>query len=289
MISALATLDTSRQHLAPFVKWAGGKSSLTHHLLRLFPPEMTNYFEPFLGGGALFFALCSRTNRFRAALSDTNEDLINTYKIVRDRPDELVKQLSRFQHEYDHSDNKSEYYYEKRSWRPSDPVSLAARLILLNKTCYNGLYRVNAKGEFNVPFGRYNNPRFFDTENLRAISSALRETHARLEAMKYAEAIKDCSKGDVVYFDPPYQPTSKTSSFTSYTPGGFGEMDQVRLAQTFKQLSKRGCHVILSNSNTLVVRKLYHGYRQQIVEVNRSINSMGSKRRGFTELIVSNG
>ncbi len=271
---------------SPFLKWAGGKGSLLHHLLPLVPERLSDYFEPFLGGGALFFAICSRTADFHAHLSDINSELINSYKVIKDRPDELIQLLSRLQHEYYHSKSMSEYFYEKRKWRPSDPIESAARLIFLNKTCYNGLYRVNSHGEFNVPFGRYEKPKILDAENIQAVSRALRDTRADLLTTNYKSLLPNCGKNDLVYLDPPYQPQSKTSSFTDYAPGGFSEKDQLELAEGFKGLVDRGCTVILSNSKNSLTSRLYEEFEMRSVTVNRPINSVGEGRTGYQELIV---
>ena len=271
---------------SPFLKWAGGKTSLVPELLGYAPSRISNYYEPFLGGGAFFLALFATVKNFKAILSDANAELIDAYKIIRDRPDELIQVLSRLQAEYHESMSKSGYYYQKRSWRPSNPVESVARLIFLNKTCYNGLYRVNSRGEFNVPFGRYKNPKILDKENLQAVSRALRETNTQLESSDYKSALSNCGKDDFVYLDPPYQPKSKTSSFTDYTPGGFSEMDQVELADEFKKLVGRGCTVLLSNSETPLTLRLYARYKTVSVTVNRPINSVGSGRTGYKELIV---
>lgn len=273
----------------PFVKWAGGKSSLVRELLRHVPSNFSNYYEPFLGGGAFFFALFSTRRNFSAVLSDVNAELIEAYKVVRDTPGELIQVLSLLQDEYSRSANKSAYYYEKRDFRPSSPVESAARLIFLNRTCYNGLYRVNSRGEFNVPIGRYKNPRILDEENLRAVSRALQETKAQLGCSDYASTIAKCGRDDLVYLDPPYQPKSKTSSFTDYTPGGFSEKNQEQLAKEFKKLVDRGCSVVLSNSETLLTSRLYSKYQLRSVSVNRPINSIGSGRTGYKELIVVGG
>ena len=222
-------------------------------------------------------------------MSDVNAELIDAFKMVRDTPDELIPILSELQDEYYRSANKSDYYYERRSSRPSSPVESAARLIFLNKTCFNGLYRVNSRGEFNVPFGRYKNPKILDERNLLAVSRALRETKARLRCSDYASAISKCSKDDLVYLDPPYQPRSKTSSFTDYTPSGFSEKDQEKLAEEFKKLVDRGCSVLLSNSETPLTSRLYSKYHLRSVTVNRPINSVGSGRTGYKELIVVGG
>lgn len=222
-------------------------------------------------------------------MSDVNAELIDAYKIVRDTPDDLIPVLSELQDSYYRSASKIRYYYEKRSWRPSGPVESAARLIFLNRTCYNGLYRVNSRGEFNVPFGRYKNPKILDEENLRAVSRALRETKALLRCSDYTSAISKCGKDELVYLDPPYQPRSKTSSFTDYAPGGFSEKDQKELAEEFKKLVDRGCTVILSNSETPLTSRLYSKYQMRSVSVNRPINSVGSGRTGYKELIVVGG
>jgi DNA adenine methylase len=286
-----ARTDSSSIHPScpsPFVKWAGGKTGIAEDLLHFVPTGFSRYYEPFLGAGALFFALYRHNRRFTAFLSDTNKDLINTYRVVRDHTEKFITGLSKTQREYDGARSQSEYYYQQRNLRPSTNNESASRFVFLNKTCYNGLYRVNSKNEFNVPFGRYKNPRLFNSDNLRAVSNALRQTRASLETTHYEKAVEKCVEGDLIYFDPPYQPVSKTSSFTSYTPNGFSKTDQVHLATIFRELSDRGCNVILSNSNTPLVRKLYQGFNQELVEVKRSINSIGSKRKGFTELIVSN-
>lgn len=274
---------------SPFIKWAGGKTSIADELLNFVPKEFSRYYEPFLGAGALFFALFRSSRSFTAFLSDTNRELINAYRTARDHTEKLITALSKIQQEYDTTPNREDFYYEWRKSKASTDVDSASRFIFLNKTCYNGLYRVNSKGEFNVPFGRYKNPKLFDSDNLRAVNTALRQTHASLETAGYETAVETCAEGDLVYFDPPYQPVNKTSSFTSYTPNGFSKTDQAHLATIFKELSDRGCSVILSNSNTPLVRKLYRGFNQELVQVNRSINSVGWKRKGFTELIVSNG
>src|SRR6266700_6651574 len=168
------SVDSGRQHLSPFVKWAGGKTSLLPHLIPHVPQHLTDYYEPFLGGGALFFGICARTTSFRTHWSDTNEELIAAYRVIKESPEELIRVLSRLQGEYESAVDKGAYFYQKRDWRPLDCIESAARLIFLNKTCYNGLYRVNSKGEFNVPFGRYKNPR---------ISHVLKNTKAELRSI----------------------------------------------------------------------------------------------------------
>ncbi len=278
--------DTGKQHLSPFVKWAGGKTSLLSHLLPHVPLNLSDYYEPFLGGGALFFRICERTKRFNGHLSDTNEELINAYRVIKESPEELIRLLSRFQMEYESAFDKSAYFYSHRSARPAGHVESAARLIFLNKTCYNGLYRVNSKGEFNVPFGRYKNPRVINSDNIRAVSQVLENTEAQLRTIDYQDAIASCRKADFVYLDPPYQPPSETSNFTDYTPGGFSEKDQKELAEEFGKLVDRGCTVLLSNSDTAWTRHLYRDYETKKVTANRPINSVGTGRKGYRELII---
>ena len=280
------SVDIVRQDPSPFLKWAGGKRSLLQHLLPHVPLRLTNYYEPFLGGGAIFLGICARNTDFIAHLSDINNELINSYKVVKEAPEELIRVLSKFQTEYQTSGNKSEYYYRKRDWRPTDLVESAARLIFLNKTCYNGLYRVNSRGEFNVPFGRYKRPRILNAENIRAVSVALRGTETELRAVDYKSALSACANSDFVYLDPPYQPKSKTSSFTDYAPGGFSEKDQEELAGEFARLVDRGCTVLLSNSDTSLTRRLYEEYDTRRVLVNRPISCVGTGRTGYRELVV---
>jgi DNA adenine methylase len=279
-------VDTSRQHLSPFVKWAGGKTSLLPHLLPHVPLHLTNYHEPFLGGGALFLRICARTTTFSAHLSDANRELIATYRVIKESPEELIQLLSIFQKEYDSALDKSTYFYKKREWRPGGRIESAARIIFLNKTCYNGLYRVNSKGEFNVPFGRYKNPRILNSDNIRAVSHVLEETKAELRTMDYKNALASCGRADFVYLDPPYQPPSKTSAFTDYTPCGFSEENQEELAEEFGKLVSRGCKVLLSNSETPLTRHLYRDFETRKVTVNRPINSVGTGRKGYRELVV---
>jgi DNA adenine methylase len=276
----------SLKNLSPFIKWAGGKTSLLAHLLPNVPSNVSNYYEPFLGGAALFFAISGRRTRFNAHLSDTNAELITTYRVIKEFPDHLIEVLSIFQKEYDRAADKMRYFYAKREWEPETPVELAARLIFLNKTCYNGLYRVNSKGEFNVPFGRYKHPRILNSENIRTISQILKNTNAELRSTDYKDAVASCGNADFVYLDPPYSPPSKTSKFTSYTRDGFSEKDQEELAKAFGELVDRGCTVVLSNSDTALTRRLYSDFEITKVTVNRPINSVGTRRMGYRELIV---
>lgn len=271
-----------RQRLAasPFVKWAGGKGQLLSQLDPFFPPDGTyhRYFEPFLGGGAVFFHLQPQ----RAVLSDLNEELINAYEVIRDHLDELLASLSRHQ-------PTEEHYYFVRNLQPSEltKVRRASRFIYLNKWCYNGLYRVNSKGQFNVPRGRYKTPpRVFDPANLKSVSQLLQHAHIGVES--YDSALSKAGPGDFVYLDPPYQPLSATANFTRYTKDSFEESDQVQLAQALHDLDRRGARFLLNNHDTLLLRRLYQGFNLSVATANRMINSRADRRGGVAELIVTN-
>src|SRR3989475_4169903 len=265
---------------SPFLKWAGGKAQLLKQFSPFFPKEFGTYFEPFLGGGAVFFHLGPE----RAILSDTNPELINVFQVVRDDLELLADALERH---YPHR-NSQPYFYRVRKQVPSElsAVQRAARTIFLNKTCYNGLWRVNAKGEFNVPFGKYKNPTLYKTENLMVAGSVLRGKI--LTVGDYRDICEYARKDDFVYLDPPYQPLSATSSFTGYTMEAFGESEQKELASVFRQLDQRDCKVMLSNSATDSVKNLYQGYRIGRVKAKRAINSQASGRGAIDELLIMN-
>lgn len=273
----------------PFVKWAGGKGQLLPELTKRLPRSFRRYHEPFAGGGALFFHLYS-TGRLRhgAVLSDYNPELILCYKVVRDDVEALIAALQEHaKHRHD-----SEYFLQIRKWdrqpgfEQRDPVERAARTLFLNRTCYNGLYRLNNKGQFNAPFGYYKNPQIVDPDNLRAASAALRDVELHVGDFEAAAALAE--PYDLVYFDPPYVPVSPTSSFTHYTGQTFGHDDQRRLAQLFDTLKERGVYVMLSNSHTPLSRDLYaaHAVSTSIVYASRKINCDGRKRGNVEELIV---
>lgn len=266
----------------PFLKWAGGKTQLLPELLARIPSTFNRYHEPFVGSGALFFALRARGLAAKACLSDVNGPLVETYKAIRDDVEGVIAALSVHR-------NDEAYFYRIRGL---DPATLplperAARVLYLNRTCFNGLYRENRNGRFNVPFGRYSRPRICDAENLRAASAALKGVCV---SQREYPSIRDVAKpGDLVYFDPPYHPVSATSSFTSYDRHGFGEEDQRRLRDVFAELAARGVHVILSNSDTPLVRELYDGFRIDRVWASRAINSKGNRRGKVAEVIVLAG
>ncbi len=267
-----------------FLKWAGGKLQLIEQLENLFPHKFRNYYEPFIGSGAVFFYVKSKLKPNKVILSDTNEELINCFVIVRDKPSELVESL--LNHRKKHS---KEYYYAVRSIESNrlDSVDRAARLIYLNKTCFNGLYRVNSKGQFNVPFGDYESPSIFDKNTLFQASQLLRGVH--LQVMSFEKILDFAGKDDFVYFDPPYIPLSKTSSFTRYSKSDFSMKEQKQLSEVFEALHSRGCFVMLSNSDHALTRELYRDYKKNtvVVRAKRMINSVGSKRGAIDELIVT--
>jgi len=269
--------------LRPFVKWAGGKSQLLQQYTSLYPKadSIGRYVEPFLGGGAVFFHITKLLRPSHDLLWDTNAELIDTFLAVRDEVDPLIELLR--QHRQRHSES---YYYEVRTQSPQTRVERAARLIYLNKAGFNGLYRVNSRGIFNVPFGHLANPKILDEPMLHAASEALEK--AELAARDFRDLATVARKGDFVYFDPPYQPLSKTAKFTSYTSGSFGEKDQRDLANLYAELDRRGCLLMLSNSDTPLVRELYADFRIHVVSARRMINSDGGKRGPIPEAVVLN-
>jgi DNA adenine methylase len=261
----------------PFLKWAGGKGQLLEQYDPLFPKRFRRYHEPFVGGGAVFFHL----RPARAALSDDNVELIDCFQAVRGDVRGVIDALSKHVYERDH-------FHAVRALDPATlpPAERAARTIYLNRTCFNGLYRVNARGKFNVPFGRYTNPRLVDAPNLRACARALRRV--RLDCSSFTGVLARVRRGDFVYLDPPYNPTSKTASFTGYSAGGFGPDKQRELARVYAELDRRGILVMLSNSDTPLVRELYGGLRIVEVRAVRAINSKGTRRGAVTELVILN-
>lgn len=268
----------------PFLKWAGGKGQILGELTATVSDlsSFGAYHEPFVGGGALYFELF-RTGRLpgRACLSDVNRNLTDCYETVKGDVEQLIRLLKTHaqQHSFSH-------FYQVRAAVPESKIERAARVIYLNKTCFNGLYRENSKGQFNVPLGNYKNPTVCDEPNLRACSAALTNTEIRAEP--FEEVLNRAGAGDLVYFDPPYVPVSATSSFTGYAKDGFGPRDQERLASVFAELDRRQVHVVLSNSKAPVVEDLYKKYRIRVVFAKRAVNSRGDKRGDVEEVIVTN-
>ena len=270
----------------PFLKWAGGKSRLLPCILPRFPERMRTYYEPFLGGGAVFFAF-ARERRFKdAVLGNLNPALVEIYTVVRDDVGALIEGLR----ELAEGASDSDFYYTVRGWAAEalDSVGRAARFLFLNRTCFNGLYRVNRKGQFNVPFGRYENPRVLDVPRLKAASRALQGVS--IVAADFAQAgIENARPGDGVYLDPPYVPLSRTSSFTAYTGHPFTERDHRRLSEVYRQLLGRGVTVLLSNSDCALTEELYRGLDVERIQARRAINSVGSRRGPISELLVVGG
>lgn len=259
----------------PFLKWVGGKRQLLPQLQGLLPRSFKRYVEPFVGGGAMFFHLKPE----QTLLADANRELVDCYTAIRDCVDDVVEELQ--EHRYD-----KDHYYEVRArdpWEMRLPER-AGRTIFLNRSGFNGLYRVNRAGRFNVPFGRYTNPLICDEVNLRGCSELL--STVQIEHSDFEQVASQAEEGDFVYFDPPYVPASPTASFTSYTPGGFGLQEQERLAELFSELASRGVQVMLSNSDTPLVRELYSGHRIESVSARRNINSKASKRGKVGEVVV---
>ena len=275
----------------PFVKWVGGKRQLLEQfkMMNLYPPEKFDpktgrYFEPFVGGGAVFFDLLPK----KAFLSDLNNELVTTYNVIKNDVESLIKSLKRHK-------NTKEYFLNIRSKdiNKLSEIEIASRFIYLNRTCFNGLYRVNSHGGFNVPFAGNKNPLICDEINLRKISKALK--YIEIKRQDYKEVLKKAKKGDFLYFDPPYYPINKTSSFTSYTKEAFLEKEQIELRDTFAELTKKGCFVMLSNSDTSFINKIYSEIKikGKLIRVNkvyagRMINSDASKRGKITEVLITN-
>jgi DNA adenine methylase len=273
------TIAAARGAPRPFLKWAGGKTQLLPELLKRVPPTFRTYHEPFVGGGALFFNLRPP----QARLSDLNEQLIECYQVVQSDVEALLRQLGTWQK---HTDKDSFYRIRALDAARLSPVKCAARMIYLNKTCFNGLHRVNRRGLFNVPYGRYKSPVVCDASNLRTVSAVLQRVV--LTAAPFESVLEHAKPGDFIYFDPPYQPLSATSSFTSYAQEAFAEEEQRRLGEVFKALDKRGCRTLLSNSDTPLIRGIYAGYEAVTVFARRAINSKGDRRGRITELMVRN-
>ena len=274
-------LEKLKEETYPIVKWVGGKRQLMFELLKNMPENYNRYFEPFIGGGALFFEL----QPDNAYISDMNEELINLYKVVRDNVDELITDLQKH-------DISKEYFMEIRNIDRTEEygnwsdIQKASRFIYLNRTCFNGMYRVNSKGEFNVPFGHYKNPRILDENNLINCSNLLQRTE--IKHADFSEILKRVKKGDFVYFDPPYVPLSETSSFTSYTKDGFDMDMQFKLRDVCDELDTMGVKFLLSNSDTKLVNELYENYNIKKVFASRQINANADGRGKITEVLVRN-
>lgn len=270
----------------PFVKWAGGKRQIMSELKKYMPDRFDTYYEPFVGGGAVFFEIAPK----KAVLNDYNKELMNVFNCIKDEEkfEKMCNELNH--HEAYHSE---EYYYEvrdedrnKNKFNKLADYKRAARTIYLNKACFNGLYRVNSKNEFNVPFGKKLKVNTYEGQNLGIVHCILNFNDIELLSTDFEEAVKKAKKGDFVYLDPPYD--SDTTTFNSYTEDGFGKEEQKRLADLFKELDKRGCYVMLSNHNTKLIRELYKDYNIHVIKAQRNINANGKKRGKVEEVIITN-
>jgi DNA adenine methylase len=272
----------------PFLKWAGGKTQLLPQFSPFIPRRFNNYFEPFTGSAAVYWYLYNlrsqgQLNFDKVTLMDINDELMTSYRVIRDQVDDLIVALRK--HKFNHN---NEYFYKVRALVTANltEIDVAARFIYLNKTCFNGLYRVNSKGQFNVPVGKYLNPTIVNEQELIAASYALKSVD--ITTSSYEKIVDQAKKGDFVYFDPPYAPISPTSSFTSYTKFSFGETEQVKLSRVFRQLNENGCFLMLSNSWIDLTLSLYKGFKCVELKASRFINSNPDKRGKVSELLVMN-
>jgi len=270
------------KEIPTFVKWAGGKKQLLKQFNKFFPEKIERFYDIFVGGGAVAFYVIQKYKPQEVFISDNNKELIDTYEVIRDDLEELIKILK--EHKKKHN---KEYFYKVREQKPESlsKVERTGRFIYLNKSCFNGLYRVNSKGEFNVPIGSSKNPAILPEEDLRLISKLLK--NVTIKHMSFEEILQYAKKGDFIYLDPPYYPLKK-QSFTTYTTGKFLEEKQKKLAEVFRELNKRGCKLMLSNSDTDFIKNLYKGYYIHIVKASRMINCIGEKRGKINELVVLN-
>lgn len=268
----------------PVVKWVGGKRQILETIEPLLPREISTYCEPFLGGGALLFHLQPDT----AIINDSNKELMLVYRVIQENVEGLIEELNRFE-------NTAEFFCQVRAWDQDaefyaalPDVKKAARMLYLNKTCFNGLYRVNSRGRFNVAYGRYKRPKIVDIPALKAVSDYLKGTSVSMTSLDFAEVLKRVPEDAFVYLDPPYDPVSETANFTGYTRSGFTRTDQARLKECCDELTKRHVKFMLSNSATPYIKGLYSGYDLTIVRARRAINSVGSRRGAVEEVIVRN-
>ncbi|MGX9340693.1 DNA adenine methylase [Mycoplasma sp. 4044] len=271
--------------LQPIIKWVGGKRQLLPEISRLVPKKFNNYIEPFIGGAAVLLELMPK----QALINDLNESLIKTYKCVKDKPEELIELLK------EHKKlNSKEYFYLVRSqdrdpnYKEWNDLLKASRLIYLNKTCFNGLFRVNQAGFFNTPYGAYKNPNIVNEEAIRNLSNYFNKNKIIFMSGDYKEVLKKAKKDDFVYLDPPYMPVSSSASFTGYTENGFSKEQQVELKKECDKLNKKGVKFLLSNSEHEFIKELYKDYKITIVTAKRTINSDAAKRGNVNEVLVRN-
>lgn len=271
-------------NVKPFLKWAGGKRQLLQEILPKFPDTYDCYFEPFIGAGAVLFGVMPK----KAVINDYNKDLITTYQVIKDEPEVLLGLLKKHQEM-----NSPEYFYSIREldrngmeYKNSSSAEKAARTIYLNRTCFNGLYRVNSKGYFNVPYGKYKNPQIVNEEIIMSVSNYLNSNEITIMCGDFAASSKSATPNDFIYFDPPYH--TDTNSFTAYQAGGFGEEEQIRLRDLFADFASKGIRCLLSNSDTAFIRDIYKDFKVETVYANRMINSKSEGRGKITEVLVKN-
>ena len=284
---AIFSEQSYRSKAQPFLKWAGGKRQLISAIAKFIPAEYTEYYEPFIGAGAVLFHLQPSI----AIINDANSELVNCYRVIRDKPEELLELCNIHQ-----ANNSKEYYYQLRkqdretNYSKLTNVERAARIIYLNKTCYNGLFRVNSNGQFNVPYGKYKNPTIANSVVINAISSYLNQARVDILNGDFEQAVANAKEGAFIYLDPPYHPLSDTSSFTEYSMNGFGEAEQARLKQLCDRLTDKGCQILASNSAAPFIKNLYNDSRYEVKEVQaiRAINTVSSKRGKINEVLIYN-
>lgn len=280
-------IQKTNKLVAPVVKWVGGKRQLLPEIKKYSPKKFNTYFEPFVGGGAVLFEFQPKN----AIVNDINKELINLYSVIQNNVEELIVKLS----DTDTYSNTSECYYkireldrEPQKYNKMTGIDRAARILYLNKTCYNGLYRVNSVGEFNSPFGSYKNPNIVNEITLRAVNKYFNESNIKFLNVDFENAVKNAKKGDFIYFDPPYAPISKTSNFTGYNESGFEENEQIRLKTLCDILDKKGVKFLLSNSDCEFIRELYSDYNIVTIKAKRAINSNGNNRGTVSEVLIRN-
>jgi DNA adenine methylase len=277
------SMATTQALVAPFLKWVGGKRQIMPEIEQHLPKGIKSYIEPFIGGGAVLFHLQPKN----AIINDFNSELVNVYNVIKNDLENLIVDLQKHR-------NESKYFYEIRALDRTEAfenltnVERASRIIYLNKTCYNGLYRVNNSGEFNSPFGKYKNPNIVNEPTLRAVSSYLNSNNIRIENTDYETILKEADRNSFVYLDPPYHPVSESSNFTGYVQGGWDESDQIRLKEACDWLNKKGVKFLQSNSSVDFIKELYSEYQIHIIKANRAINSDGDKRGEVEEVLIKN-
>lgn len=270
--------------VVPFVKWVGGKRQIISEIEKLLPKRITSYYEPFVGGGAVLFHI----QPLRATINDWNPELINLYKIIKESPSELISDLMKHRNEVDYFYMTRSLDRDKKAFSQLTDIERASRIIFLNKTCFNGLFRVNNAGEFNTPFGKYKSPNIVNEITIRAVSTYLNQANINILQGDFEAAVQDITPSSFVYFDPPYDPISESASFTGYTQGGFNKTEQLRLKILCDTLNKKEVKFLLSNSCTDFILDLYKDYQINKIQANRSINSDAEKRGLVPEVLIRN-